>query len=81
MSAGTFKVWQVQHSRLVHPVVLAALEESVVQIGEVGDGALSLGLAQQYVVPLTQPVTPWGLLAVRVAVQDVVITLQSNPDD
>ncbi len=39
----TFKVGQMQHAWLVHPVVLAPLKEGVEQVGEVCDGALSLG--------------------------------------
>ena len=39
----TFKVGQMQHAWLVHPVVLAAVKEGVEQVGEVGDGALGLG--------------------------------------
>ena len=39
----TFKVGQMQHTWLVHPVVLAALKEGVKQVGEVCDSALSLG--------------------------------------
>lgn len=72
----TFKIGQVQHTGLVHPVVLATLEEGVIQVGQVGDNALTLGLAQQHVVPLTQPVTAGGLLPVWVAVEDVVIALK-----
>lgn len=49
----TFKVGQMQHAWLVHPVVLASLKEGVKQVGEVCDGTLSLGRAQQHVVPLT----------------------------
>ena len=79
VSAGkssTFKVGQVQDAGLLNPMVLAALKEGVVQVGQVCDNALALGLAQQHVVPLAQPVTPGRLLPIRVAVQDVVITLQ-----
>lgn len=72
----TFKVGQVQHTGLVHPVVLATLKEGVIQVGQVGDNALALGLAQQHVVPLAKPVTAGGLLPVWVAVEDVVITLK-----
>ena len=39
----TFKVGQMQHACLVHPVVLAAFKEGVKQVGEVCDGALSFG--------------------------------------
>ena len=73
---GTFKIGQVQHTGLVHPVVLATLKEGVIQVGQVGDNSLALGLAQQHVVPLTQPVTTGRLLPVWVAVQDIVIALQ-----
>ena len=68
----------MQHAGLVHPVVLAPLKEGVEEVGQVGHGALSLGCAQQHVVPLPQPVAPGRLLTVRVAVQDVVITLQAH---
>ena len=73
---STFKVGQMQDAGLLNPVVLAALKEGVVQVGKVGHDALALGLAQQHVVPLSQPVTPGRLLPVWVAVQDVVITLK-----
>ncbi len=72
----TFKVGQVQHTGLVHPVVLAAFKEGVIQVGQVGHDVLLLGLAQQHVVPLAQPVTSGCLLAVGVTIQDVIITLQ-----
>ena len=72
----TFKVGQMQHARLLHPVVLATLKEGVVQVRQVRHDALVLGLAKQGVVPLTQPVAAGRLLPVGVAVQDVVITLK-----
>lgn len=74
----TFKVGQVQDAGLVHPVVLAPLKEGVIQVGKVGDNALALGLAQQHVVPLAQPVTPGSLLSVGVAVQNIVVTLKHS---
>ncbi len=68
----------MQHAWLVHPVVLATLKEGVEQVGEVCDSALSLGRAQQHVVPLAQPVAPGRLLPVGVAVQDVIIALHTS---
>ena len=65
----------MQHTRLLHPVIFAALKEGVKQVGQVGDNALALGLTEQHVVPLPQPITPRRLLTVRVTVQDVVISL------
>ena len=65
----------MQHTWLLHPVILATLKEGVKQVGQVGDDALALGLAQQHVVPLPQPVTPGRLLTMRMTVQDVVISL------
>lgn len=74
----TFKVGQVQHTGLVHPMVLATLKEGVKQVGQVGHNALALSLAQQHMVPLTQPITAGRLLPVWVAVEDVVIALQPD---
>ena len=68
----------MQHAGLVHSVILATLKEGVIQIGQVGHNAFCLGLAQQHMIPLSQPVTPGRLLSVRMAVQDVVITLQQQ---
>ena len=39
----TFKVGQVQHAGLVHPVVLAALKEGVEEVGQVGHSPLGFG--------------------------------------
>ena len=66
----------MQHAGLVYSVVLAPLKEGVVQVGQVGDNALALGLAQQHVVPLAQAIAPGGPLSVGVAIQDIVISLQ-----
>ena len=59
-------------------MVLATLKEGVIQVGQVGHNALALGLAQQHVVPLTQPITAGRLLPIWVAIQDVVIALQPD---
>ena len=56
-------------------VVAAALEEGVVQVGQVRDGALLLRRAQHAQVPLAQVLAARRLLPARVAVQDVVVAL------
>ncbi len=57
-------------------MVAAALEEGVPQVGEVRHAALHLRLAQHAQVPLAQVLAARRLLPARVAVQDVVVTLQ-----
>ena len=57
-------------------MVAATLEEGVEQVAEVGHQALLLARAQHAEVPLPQPVAARQLLPARVAVQDVVVSLQ-----
>jgi hypothetical protein len=89
---NTYEVDMMQHTKMRHatmeeklakalrpPVLSAALKEGVPQRRHVAHAAvLSTRLAQHVVVPCSQPVTARRLLLARVAVQNVVVTLQQN---
>ena len=51
----TFEVWQVGCTGTVYPVVLATFKEGVIQVADVSYDALLFGLAQEGMVPLSQP--------------------------
>ena len=71
----TLKVGDLRDGGALYPVVPAAGEEGVVEVGQVRNNALLLRDAQHAQVPLAQVVAARRLLLCGVAVQDVVITL------
>ena len=76
-AARTLEVGHVRRGGGGHAVVAPALEEGVVQVGEVRHAALLLRDAQHAQVPLAQVLAARRLLPAGVAVQDVVVALSA----
>ena len=74
----TLKIGDLCDGGALNPVIPAAREEGVVEVGQVRDDALLLRDAQHAQVPLAQVVAARRLLLRGVAVQDVVIALPHN---